>query len=313
VPAQRTVSVVIATYNRASLLPETLRSIVAQTRPPDEIILVDDGSSDQTAAVVAALGIRIRYERIENQGPRAARAHGVRMAGGDLVALVDDDDLWLPQKLAWQMEALEKSGCSWTYGDAVAFDHASGADLYRFSEVSRQHAGAVLAPLLLVNFIPSPTVLIERALLIDALQRPGAPQVRFGEDWMTWLLVAAHHPVARVDAVVARYRVHGGGAASRTQVLQRLQDCEQVLDYCQQVLDSAAQRPIRRARSFARLKAALGLGAEGQCLRGLGLGVTTLLRRPVAALEIIGTAMGTGWRMLRVKLRNLRSSAPAGR
>jgi glycosyltransferase involved in cell wall biosynthesis len=304
------VSVVIATFNRASFLPETLRSIIRQTRPAYEIIVVDDGSTDQTAEVVATLGFPVRYERIENRGPQAARAHGVRMAQGNLIAVVDDDDLWMPEKLAIQVQTLEESGCSWVYGDAIAFDHESGKELYRFSEVCRPRAGQVLNTLLMANFIPSPTVVIDRALLMSIQERPGKPDVRFGEDWMTWLLAAAEAPLARVDAVVARYRIHAGGTASQTQVERRLRDCEHVLDYCQSSMAASIHPAIRRARGMARLKGVVGLWAESRYGPACSLALRTLLRRPLMLLEVLAMALTMGLRMVFSKLRTLRRSRP---
>jgi len=308
-PARR-VSVVIATFNRAALLPDTVRAIAQQSQPPAEIIVVDDGSTDDTRRVVAGLGLPLRYERIANQGPQRARAHGIGLATGDLVAVVDDDDLWLPDKLRSQCAELERSGCRWVYGDAVAFDHETGRDLYRFSDVSRQFSGTVLRQLLMVNFIPSPTVIIERDLLHEIMQRPDKPDVRYGEDWMTWLLAAAQSPVAQVTQIVARYRVHAAGAASRTAIHQRLADSERVLDYCRTVLPAPLHGDIARSRGFARCKAALALWSEHRPVAALRQGVAALVRRPALVVELPLESAQMGWGMMRSKRRNLRRTAP---
>lgn len=96
------VSVVIPTYNRATLIGETIDSILAQTRPPAEIIVVDDGSTDDTETVVARYGA-VRHHRISNVGPSAARNVGVSLARGSWIAFCDSDDLWRPQKLERQL------------------------------------------------------------------------------------------------------------------------------------------------------------------------------------------------------------------
>lgn len=95
-----TVSVVVPTYNRADLIGETLERILAQTVPPAEVIVVDDGSTDDTPAVLARFGARIRVERIENSGEIDARNHGIRLARGTLIAFCDSDDLWEADHLA---------------------------------------------------------------------------------------------------------------------------------------------------------------------------------------------------------------------
>ena len=94
------VSVIIPTYNRAALLAHTLAAILAQTRPAEEIIVVDDGSTDPTAELLAAFPPPVRGLRIANSGDLAARNAGLAAATGDLVAFCDSDDLWRPEFLA---------------------------------------------------------------------------------------------------------------------------------------------------------------------------------------------------------------------
>ena len=102
-----TISVVIPSYNSDSLLRETLDSVLAQSRPAHEIIVVDDGSSDDTADVVREYGEAVRYIRQENQGQAIARNTGVEAATGDWIALLDSDDLFLPDRLRRAAEAIE--------------------------------------------------------------------------------------------------------------------------------------------------------------------------------------------------------------
>ncbi len=101
------VSVIIPTYNRKETLLRALRSVLHQTRPPEEIIVVDDGSTDGTGAVVQQEFPSVRYLRQENRGISAARNRGIREASGEWVAFLDSDDEWLPRKLERQLEALE--------------------------------------------------------------------------------------------------------------------------------------------------------------------------------------------------------------
>lgn len=105
-PAELPVSVVIPTFNRAGLLPRAIDSVLAQTRPADEILVVDDGSSDDTRAVVARYGERVHYLWQPNAGVSAARNRGVRAAAHDLIAFLDSDDYWLPHKLERQLPTL---------------------------------------------------------------------------------------------------------------------------------------------------------------------------------------------------------------
>jgi glycosyltransferase involved in cell wall biosynthesis len=101
------VSVVIPTYNRAHILRRALESAIRECHPGDEVLVVDDGSTDDTEAVVASFGPPIRYLRGEHRGAGAARNTGIRAAAGDLVAFLDSDDEWITGKLSWQRAILE--------------------------------------------------------------------------------------------------------------------------------------------------------------------------------------------------------------
>jgi glycosyltransferase involved in cell wall biosynthesis len=100
------VSVIIPAYNREAYLAEAIRSVLEQTRRPEEIIVVDDGSTDRTGEEARSFGERIRYVFQENRGISSARNTGVEASRALFLAFLDSDDLWLPQKLEWQMDHL---------------------------------------------------------------------------------------------------------------------------------------------------------------------------------------------------------------
>src|SRR5918994_5708347 len=118
------VSVVIPTRDRGRLLALTLHSVRWQREVDLEVVVVDDGSSDDTAQVVAALAApRVRLVRHDHpQGVSAARNRGIAEAGGAWVAFLDDDDLWAPDKLACQLEAAHQTGRTWVYTGGVSVD-----------------------------------------------------------------------------------------------------------------------------------------------------------------------------------------------
>jgi len=98
------ISVVIPTYNRAAQVPAAIRCVLEQSLPPHEVIVIDDGSTDDTAEALAPLMEQIRYIRTENRGVSAARNRGIREATGDWIAFLDSDDTWHPEKLRKQSE-----------------------------------------------------------------------------------------------------------------------------------------------------------------------------------------------------------------
>lgn len=113
---------IIPTYNRARWLPEAIGSVLAQTRPPLEIIVVDDGSTDETREVCGRFGDRVRYIRQDNAGVGAARNRGAAAARGNWLAFLDSDDLWKPAKLEVQLAALAATGAEWSITDFEMID-----------------------------------------------------------------------------------------------------------------------------------------------------------------------------------------------
>ncbi len=103
------ISCIVPVYNGARFLGEALESIRAQSLQPTEIIVVDDGSTDDTARVAHAYSGRLTYRYQSNAGPASARNHGIRIATGDYLAFLDADDLWRADKLELQMLALDRN------------------------------------------------------------------------------------------------------------------------------------------------------------------------------------------------------------
>ena len=138
------VSVVIPTYNRAGKVCRAIESVLAQTCSTVEVIVVDDGSSDDTRQVLAeAFGHRIRYFPQLNQGASAARNKGIAEARGEWIAFLDSDDEWEPDKLEWQIKALEhfRPRCGGCYTDVRLFNHPETRTFFQLAEGNYRHAG----------------------------------------------------------------------------------------------------------------------------------------------------------------------------
>jgi glycosyltransferase involved in cell wall biosynthesis len=103
------VSVVIPTYNSAHLLDDALQSVLEQTYKDFEIIVVDDGSTDNTSEVVSKYNDKLHYFRVDNRGPAKARNYGISKATGKYIAFLDADDKWLPTKLEKQVSMFEQN------------------------------------------------------------------------------------------------------------------------------------------------------------------------------------------------------------
>ncbi|GAB3678398.1 glycosyltransferase family 2 protein [Salinisphaera aquimarina] len=127
--AEPTVSVIVATYNRAHYLPECLDSLLSQSRPPDEILVIDDGSDDGTHAVAMEYAANVRYFQQPNQGRPTALNLGIENARGSHLVFFDDDDVLLPDALALHLGVLTTTpGAEYSYGPNLVFDERFPGD-----------------------------------------------------------------------------------------------------------------------------------------------------------------------------------------
>jgi len=199
------VTVIVPTHNRRQILPQAVHSILRQHGVSIELVVVDDGSTDETGPWLdrlAATDPRIKI--VHHAQPRfisGARNAGVACATGRWVAFCDDDDLWAPDKLAMQLAALRASSARWgCTGVAVVNE-----DL---QIVGHHHVkgGDVLAGLLESNGIPTgSSVIAELGLVRDV----GGFDLglRGSEDWDLWIRLAQHSPLAAVDRPLIAYRL----------------------------------------------------------------------------------------------------------
>ena len=225
------VSVVIPTYKHAAFLGQTLQSVFAQTFRDYEIIVVNDASPDGTDAVLRSLADsgRVRYVRLARNGGQArARNEGVALARGAFIALLDDDDLWPPDKLVWQVAALRAdAGAHVVYGrpetinetgaPTMALD-ANGKPLWWLSPTA---TGDVYAAFTLRNQIVSPGQCLFRRSTLETLDEPPFDASLSGcDDWDLWLRLAEGGRFVFEDRIALHYRLHATNA-SRDRVQMR--------------------------------------------------------------------------------------------
>jgi glycosyl transferase family 2 len=213
-------SVVIPTYNRAALLSEALDSVFAQDIPSLEAVVVDDGSTDGTAGVAAAYGGRVRYLRQANRGPAAARNAGVALAAGELIAFLDSDDLWLPGKLAAELEILARlpeadaliSDCEvWDGERQVQASHFAAAGVAPPAGDAPCFV-ADLPPLWAAgSLVATGCITLRRRALAQLGGRPFDPALRYGEDWEFEIRLYHRCRVAVCPRVTARVRRFADG------------------------------------------------------------------------------------------------------
>lgn len=219
--APGTVSFVVPNYNHARYLGDAIHSALAQTYSNIEVIVVDDGSTDDSRTVAAQFGDRIRYIYQRNAGLSAARNTGVQAAQGEYIALLDADDLVEPTYAERLLEALAQSpGADGAYCGFRFVDH-SDQPLFH---VERQTVApeALYGSLLNGNYWVPESLLARRA----CYEKMGVfdTALRACEDWDVWLRFSRHYTLVGIDDVLIRYRVVAGSMSSnpRRMLVNRL-------------------------------------------------------------------------------------------
>lgn len=206
------VSVIIPVYNGAAHLGETLRSALAQTVLPLEILVIDDGSNDQSAALAESFGPPIRVIRQENRGEAAARNRGIDTARGDWIAFLDADDLWEPEKLARQLAAAQ-CGATCVHTNFYYFGAAEGrVDVSQINPSERYTPAHVACD----NPFRISSLMVRRSL---PLRFPEWTQD--GEDLLYFLDLVQTADIALVPEFLTGYRVHPRGQSARPDILIR--------------------------------------------------------------------------------------------
>ena len=211
--SNRLISVIIPAYNSAAFIVEALESVFAQTYAPVEVIVVDDGSKDNTAQVLQPFLNRIQYIKKENGGPASARNRGIKDAKGEFIAFLDADDLWLPAKLEMQMKVMEPQpsiglvGC-YEYETTMA-QEIIGNEIYR----NYFNAEDLTRNLIMRNVVGGGSSALVRR---ECFNRVGVfdETLRGTEDWDMWFRIAMAFEVRFVEEFLLIARINPGSVSS---------------------------------------------------------------------------------------------------
>lgn len=267
------VSVVIPCLNRERLLPRAIESALGQEPAPREVVVVDDGSSDGSAAAAEAFGPPVRVLRGPHRGVSAARNRGIAAAAGSWVAFLDSDDVWLPGKLWLQAEAAAAFPdaavlfCDTQAVDAEGVRLASRFDLggVRGSEAVRRGEllrfdRSLFPRLLTASRIFTSAVVARRE--IEGLRFPESARV--AEDWALWLDLCLRYPFAAVDRVLVRMHYGGDNLSARRGPTERA--AARILEELsvRGGLDAAEREAVREALRMRRVGAVYHSLVEGE-------------------------------------------------
>lgn len=202
------VSVVIPCYNAGRFLRETLDSILAQTRKPLEVIVVDDGSTDGSAAVADSFGPPVRVMRQPNQGESVARNHGLHEAKGDWVAFLDADDVWTPRKLELQLAGVVGR-------DDVVCSHTGFSLFGSRSEVPAPPPDVLAGCYEVDSLLLTPLVNTSTAMVRRQVPTRFPTWTRHAEDMLFFTELSLHGFFTYVPEPLAGYRMHAAQQTKR--------------------------------------------------------------------------------------------------
>lgn len=216
----KSVSVVIPTYNYGRFIKEAISSVLDQTRSPSEIIVVDDGSTDETAAVVAAFGKAVRYIRQDNAGVCAARNLGVSESTSELIAFLDADDTLEPSNLEKQVARFESDEeIGLVHCSMREFDDETGETIRLHMKGGEDH---VADNLLLWE---GPLIVAPGAVIVSrkAFDRVGGfdTRMKVSEDWDFCYRVARLFKIGFVGEPLLNYRSHNAAAHHSVENMER--------------------------------------------------------------------------------------------
>lgn len=213
------VTVVIPTYNRAKYIEETIKSVIGQKYPNIEIIVIDDGSTDNTEQVVSKYRSQLTYIHQENSERGASRNHGLRLAKGKFIAFLDSDDLWLPDKISQELEMLQNNPAAGVvYSDALSID-ANGRQLKTIKR--KTYSGRVTEKLLENNFISMSAHLAKTDFIRKISGFVEDRNLSGSEDWEMWVRLSTITEFIYLPKTTTKIRTHSENTMSDAKAMNR--------------------------------------------------------------------------------------------
>jgi glycosyltransferase involved in cell wall biosynthesis len=206
------VTVILPVFNGRASIARAIESVLAQTWSHFELIVVDDASTDGTRDVVETFGDRVRLLTVPHRGVYAARNLGVRHAKGELIAFIDADDRWLPERLASQVPLLTRAEVGLVFGDASHVTESGESRKTSSFRIAPPRRGRPAEALAGCNFVPTITVLVRRRCLNEI--GGFSETMALSADYLAWFRIALRHEIDYVDRPVAEYTVREGSLSS---------------------------------------------------------------------------------------------------
>ncbi|MBX7054537.1 MAG: glycosyltransferase family 2 protein [Pyrinomonadaceae bacterium] len=255
------VSVIIPTYNRARYISETIESVLGQTYPGIEIIVIDDGSTDGTRIIVEKFSNSVQYVWQENSERGASRNHGLRLATGEFISFLDSDDLWIPDKVEEDVKYFQDNpNVGVIFTDAIQIN-ADGEPNKLLK--ARSNTGLVTDKILENNFVLMATHMVRTELVRSIGGFLEERELSGSEDWEMWVRLSTKTSFAYRPKATAKIRTHDensmGNAAGMDRSMNYAVDVMERSDY----LTAEQKKRLNLVRSKVALVNAINYSSAG--------------------------------------------------
>lgn len=213
------ISIVIPTYNCSQHISSAIDSVLAQTYRNIEVIVVDDGSIDDTKSILKRYGSKIKYVFQSNSGPSAARNKGIKLSSGEFIAFLDADDVWVPNKLELQTQLMEQYrdiglvGCGYYNIDSRG-KIVSGP----FIPKSFKNNSELVREIMVRPVLNTPSVLVKKL----CFEKVGLfdENLKGAEDWKMWIQIAKNFPIGFIEQPLLMIRMHGSNISDDVELMK---------------------------------------------------------------------------------------------
>jgi len=207
------VSIIIPFYSQVDWLIEAVESVFGQSYKDFEIIVINDGSKEDTSPFLAKFQDKIIYKYKENGGPGSARNLGIELAKGEYIAFLDSDDIWEPQKLELQVDLMEKTGAIWSHTYWAQFAENDVNNIVRVYGPENQR-NTYPGSLASIN-IATPCVMVRTDFLNERMDFRFHEDMRFGQDNYLWLLLSSEHDIKLLPEILCKVRLTGNNTVKK--------------------------------------------------------------------------------------------------